>query len=77
MGFVFGKKEPNCGNEETYDSTPDEGDVLDGAAGLWEAWSRQLFCTGYIIRPVTLNTMSSVQSLTAALEPCDYKTQRN
>lgn len=32
---------------------PDEGDVLDGAAGLGEAWAGQLLCAGHVVRPVT------------------------
>lgn len=32
-------------------SGPDEGDVLDGAAGLGEAGSRQLLCACHVVRP--------------------------
>ena len=33
---------------------PDEGDVLDGAAGLGEARSGQLLCARYIVRPAAV-----------------------
>lgn len=32
-------------------SRPDEGDVLDGAAGLGEAWSGRLLCACDVVRP--------------------------
>lgn len=33
--------------------TPDEGDVLDGAAGLGEARTRQLLCARQIVGPTS------------------------
>lgn len=46
--LLFSAEETQRGAER---SGPDEGDVLDGAAGLGEAGSRQLLCARHIVRP--------------------------
>lgn len=40
-----------CSAERKKNIWPDEGDVLDGAARLGEAWSGQLLYARYIVRP--------------------------
>lgn len=48
---------------------PDEGDVLDGAACLREAWPGKVVCARHVVRPVEVTQPVPFIPLPVAVEP--------